>query len=208
MSNYKLCPRCELNWIKNDEDLCPVCRAQTTSQEDFFQEEEEVICPICKTNTVEPGEKFCPECLEKIADGKIKPPKGLLDEDSMVEMSIDDDVEIINPEDVDEDDSDEDDNYDDQNDTMDGEFADDFDDEDDSMEDEMFSEELAEIKAEEKEEDEKLDQEDVVTPEEDDLDKEFKNASKGIDMNDFNESDEEDEVEARRKKLKDKDDDD
>lgn len=203
MSNYKLC---ELNWIKNDEDLCPVCKAQTTSQEDFFQEEEEVICPICKINTVEPGEKFCPECLEKIADGKIKPPKGF-DEDSMIDMSIDDDIEIVNPEDVEGDDSEEDDNFDDQNDTMDGGFGDDYDDEEDSIEDEMFSEELAEIKAEEQEEDKKLDKEEVVTPEEDELDKEFKNAGKGIDMKDFDESDEEDEMEARRRKLKEKDND-
>ena len=25
---YKKCPRCELNWIKDDEDLCDVCKAE------------------------------------------------------------------------------------------------------------------------------------------------------------------------------------
>ena len=28
MAKYKKCPRCELNWIKEDEDLCDVCKAE------------------------------------------------------------------------------------------------------------------------------------------------------------------------------------
>ena len=28
MPKYKLCPRCELNYITEDEDLCDVCKAQ------------------------------------------------------------------------------------------------------------------------------------------------------------------------------------
>ena len=28
MGAYKKCPRCDLNWIKQDEDYCPVCKAE------------------------------------------------------------------------------------------------------------------------------------------------------------------------------------
>ena len=57
MAKFKLCPRCELNWIKAEEELCEVCKAQLTNEVDIFQE----ICPICEVNFVEPGKKYCKE---------------------------------------------------------------------------------------------------------------------------------------------------
>ena len=42
MAKFKLCPRCELNWIKAEEELCEVCKAQLTNEVDIFQE----ICLI------------------------------------------------------------------------------------------------------------------------------------------------------------------
>ena len=71
MPKYKLCPRCELNYIPEDEELCDVCKAQLNNSEDFFVEDEEEICPLCGQNLVEPGEKYCAECLEKRANGNI-----------------------------------------------------------------------------------------------------------------------------------------
>ena len=60
---YKKCPRCELNWIKDDEDLCDVCKAELKiggmslieDDEDILDTEER-ICPICKINPIDYGE--------------------------------------------------------------------------------------------------------------------------------------------------------
>ena len=66
MAKFKLCPRCELNWIKAEEELCEVCKAQLTNEVDIFQE----ICPICEVNFVEPGKKYCKECEEHLKQNK------------------------------------------------------------------------------------------------------------------------------------------
>ena len=80
---YKKCPRCELNWIKDDEDLCDVCKAELKiggmslieDDEDILDTEER-ICPICKINPIDDGEDMCATCREemksKAADAEEK----------------------------------------------------------------------------------------------------------------------------------------
>ena len=68
MAKYKKCPRCELNWIPEDEDYCDVCKAElkiggATLLED--EDEDELLCPVCRTNYIEHGEKMCSECARK-----------------------------------------------------------------------------------------------------------------------------------------------
>ena len=62
MAKYKKCPRCELNWIPVEEELCEVCKAELgkassisllEDDEDGAYDEER-ICPVCKV----PGWKF------------------------------------------------------------------------------------------------------------------------------------------------------
>ena len=96
LPKYKICPRCELNYIKEDEDLCEVCKAQL-SNSDIFEEEEEEICPLCNQNFVEPGEKYCAECLEKRSrankdDDSQEGPIIRLEQDEDV-ISLDDAIE-------------------------------------------------------------------------------------------------------------------
>lgn len=78
MSGYKKCPRCELNWIREDEDLCDVCKAELKLgggieliEDDEEGEGENRICPICKINPIEEGEIMCAACREeKMAKAK------------------------------------------------------------------------------------------------------------------------------------------
>ena len=74
MGKYKKCPRCELNWIPTEEELCEVCKAELGKaskicllEDDDDIEEEERICPVCKVNYLEPGEEICAECREEQA---------------------------------------------------------------------------------------------------------------------------------------------
>ena len=54
------CPRCELNYILDGEELCPVCRKAFSRSE---PDELENICVECGTNPALPGEDYCQSCL-------------------------------------------------------------------------------------------------------------------------------------------------
>lgn len=62
MGKYNRCPRCELNWITEDKELCEVCKAELEG-ELIIDDEEEILCPRCKQNYLEPGEKLCSSCI-------------------------------------------------------------------------------------------------------------------------------------------------
>lgn len=70
MPKYKKCPRCELNYITEDQDLCDVCKAEMKigGFELLEDEDEDRVCPICHINYLEPGEKICAECRETKAE--------------------------------------------------------------------------------------------------------------------------------------------
>ena len=68
MPRYKKCPRCELNYILEEDDYCEVCRAELKGIDTNIDEEEDMICPKCKQNYVEPGEKFCLSCIQKMQE--------------------------------------------------------------------------------------------------------------------------------------------
>ena len=54
------CPRCELNYILDGAELCPVCRKAFNRSE---PDDLENICIECGTNPALPGEDFCQACL-------------------------------------------------------------------------------------------------------------------------------------------------
>ena len=64
MGKYKKCPRCELNWIPEEEEYCEICKAELAGKilDDDFEEE---VCPVCGVNAIEPGEKMCADCRAK-----------------------------------------------------------------------------------------------------------------------------------------------
>lgn len=71
---YKRCPRCELNYIKQNEELCSVCLAEVSLEKDEEYDELELdLCPVCKVNYIKPDEVMCASCLKErsLEDGTL-----------------------------------------------------------------------------------------------------------------------------------------
>ena len=58
----KKCPRCELNYIKDDEKLCNVCKRSAKLDDDS---EEESLCIECGEHPAMKGRELCPECFRE-----------------------------------------------------------------------------------------------------------------------------------------------
>ncbi len=63
----KLCPRCEINWIKEDEDYCKVCKAELGLdggiELDLLSDDDDyTVCPICGENEIKEGQEMCNAC--------------------------------------------------------------------------------------------------------------------------------------------------
>jgi hypothetical protein len=69
MAKFKKCPRCDLNYILEEEDLCDICKKELNGvnfgEIDEAEDELDEICPVCRINFLEEGETICPACLEK-----------------------------------------------------------------------------------------------------------------------------------------------
>lgn len=97
MGKYKKCPRCELNWIMSEEDLCEVCKAElgkaskiSLIEEDEDELLEERICPVCKVNYLADDEDICPACKAEQSSKKVEKP----DEDEAWTEYVEDDEPI------------------------------------------------------------------------------------------------------------------
>ena len=57
------CPRCELNYIKEEEQYCSVCKREMKGEvhDDPFE-----LCAICNENPVMPGKDVCPVCYKEM----------------------------------------------------------------------------------------------------------------------------------------------
>ena len=57
------CPRCELNYIREEEQYCSVCKREMKGEvhEDPFE-----MCSICNENPVMPGKDVCKECYKEM----------------------------------------------------------------------------------------------------------------------------------------------
>ncbi len=90
------CPRCELNYILDGEELCTVCR-KVTKVTDI--EDVEALCIECGTNPALPGEDFCQACItarrrrEREAANEVE-----AQEDDMRSDSAIDELELDLPE--------------------------------------------------------------------------------------------------------------
>ena len=105
MGKYKKCPRCELNWIPNEEELCEVCKVELgkASKLSLLEDEDdemtglgERICPICNENYLDADEDMCQSCRAKRAEKELDKS----DDDEGWEEYMDDE-EPITPDDED-----------------------------------------------------------------------------------------------------------
>ena len=110
MPRYIKCPRCELNYIEEDKELCEVCLAERQGRhlrfadiDDFDADDSEKtkLCPICGENYIYPTDKCCEECKDKniLADDELEPDveqddewRKYLDED-IRELALEEDIE-------------------------------------------------------------------------------------------------------------------
>ena len=60
---YIKCPRCELNYIREEELYCPVCKREMKGEahDDPFE-----LCSICNENPVMPGKDVCYMCYKEM----------------------------------------------------------------------------------------------------------------------------------------------
>ena len=110
MPRYIKCPRCELNYIEEDKELCEVCLAERQGRhlrfadiDDFDADDSEKtkLCPICGENYIYPTDKCCEDCKDKniLADDELEPDveqddewRKYLDED-IRELALEEDME-------------------------------------------------------------------------------------------------------------------
>ena len=145
---YKKCPRCELNYIPETEEMCDVCKSELGLEsklvllDDIIDEEEPLkLCPSCKAAYIGMDEDMCENCLARASqqvsddiDEDNDDWRTYLDDEDTPDPADDDTV--IPLEELDEDDDD-DEEYDEDNpDTELEDYPDDYpDDFDDDYED-------------------------------------------------------------------------
>lgn len=74
VSPYKKCPRCELNYIPREEELCDVCKAELKIIKDkalLSDDEDEILCPICKQNYISIDDDMCLKCTERLGEKEL-----------------------------------------------------------------------------------------------------------------------------------------
>ena len=57
------CPRCELNYMKDTDKMCSVCRREVRGEAEQFEMIE--LCSECGENPVVPGQELCAACLKE-----------------------------------------------------------------------------------------------------------------------------------------------
>ena len=72
MGKYKKCPRCDLNYILQDEEMCDICKAELGLDsrivllDDIIDDDEPLkLCPVCKTNYIGLDEEMCDSCQNR-----------------------------------------------------------------------------------------------------------------------------------------------
>ena len=118
---YKKCPRCELNYIKFDEDLCDVCKAELKLVPNKFADDEEeddaLLCPVCKKNYLSSYEEdMCASCREKLnaeepdtsVDENDESWRAFLDDDKPVDLPDEESEKLLSELEEEEEDSAED----------------------------------------------------------------------------------------------------
>ena len=145
---YVKCPRCDLNYIPKDEELCDVCKAELKLiQSGIADDEEEILCPICKQNYISLDEDMCLKCVERIGDNFVPEKEDEWDyADEEKEALPEEELEIVSFAEIEEEEEGEDGMFDDEEEPLDDDFEvidsdviiDDEDDDDDDDDDDDF----------------------------------------------------------------------
>ncbi|MBR2974284.1 MAG: hypothetical protein IKC47_00875 [Clostridia bacterium] len=151
MAKYKKCPRCELNYILSEEEMCEVCKAELglesklTLLGDLMDEEEQLkLCPVCKAAYIGMDETMCDICLANAEQDEIDEEnddewRNYLDDDpdDLDDLDVGEDFgEDADFDDEEEEEMFDDEDFDDEDDFDDIDFDDEgFDDEDDEDDD-------------------------------------------------------------------------
>ena len=94
---FKKCPKCELNYIRDDEQFCNVCKRGMKGEPDV--DDSVAICTECGENPAVRGSELCAVCLrevrrqenlEKLAD-ELDSSVDNMDELDELEVPIEDD---------------------------------------------------------------------------------------------------------------------
>ena len=64
---YKRCPRCGLNYILPDEQMCKICLDELEGRKSIFDEESDsdLLCPYCEKNMMDIDDIMCAQCRAK-----------------------------------------------------------------------------------------------------------------------------------------------
>ena len=64
--NFRICPRCELNYCEDGQDYCRVCLAEIDRNDNSDNIiEEKILCPICKSAYISADEDMCENCAQE-----------------------------------------------------------------------------------------------------------------------------------------------
>lgn len=79
------CPRCELNYIQEEEQYCSVCKREMKGEahDDPFE-----LCSICNENPVMPGKDVCLLCYKEMNQQRGLP-DDTLDEAESPDVNLD-----------------------------------------------------------------------------------------------------------------------
>lgn len=152
MGKYKKCPRCELNYILQEEEMCDICKAELGLDtkivllDDIIDDDEPLkLCPVCKTSYIGMDEDMCENCISNYKrnesselDEDNDDWRTYLDDEDTKDTDEEDIIpleELENDEDFDDDFEDEE-NMDMELDDYPDDLTDDFDDYDDELDDE------------------------------------------------------------------------
>lgn len=80
MPKFKKCPRCEINYILEDQEYCEICQQELKGislAEDNDDDVETEICPRCRINFLCEGETICESCA---AERELEKEKSIIDD--------------------------------------------------------------------------------------------------------------------------------
>ncbi|MBN1777439.1 MAG: hypothetical protein JW811_04885 [Clostridiales bacterium] len=80
----KKCPRCELNYIADDEKLCKVCIREIKGGQ---KQDEFELCSICNAAPALPGKDICLGCYKEIHNHQPSEHKRTTSVDEEIELS-------------------------------------------------------------------------------------------------------------------------
>lgn len=87
------CPRCELNYIPENEEYCPVCKREMKGER---HEDPIELCSICNENPVMPGRDVCYECYKEMTQQQARTDSAddVDNEDQEVDIGMEDVTDI------------------------------------------------------------------------------------------------------------------